>query len=101
MGLGLEVGILADLKEVNAEGFAYFKRQFGILNQVLSDAGLGRMSNLKSLTGSSPAPCTGTAGSTIFGVSEPIWLSAGPFHRQVIRKPPTIRSSSAITGMAS
>jgi len=41
MGLGLEVGILADLKEVNAEGFAYFKRQFGILNQVLSDAGLG------------------------------------------------------------
>ena len=41
MGLALEVGILADLKEADAEGFAYFKEQFGILNQVLSDAGLG------------------------------------------------------------
>jgi hypothetical protein len=40
MGLALEVGILADLKKADAEGFAYFKEQFGILNQVLSDAGL-------------------------------------------------------------
>jgi hypothetical protein len=42
MGLALEVGILADLKKADAEGFAYFKEQFEILNQVLSDAGLGR-----------------------------------------------------------
>lgn len=41
MGLDLEVGILADFKEADAEGFAYFKEQFGILNQFLSDAGLG------------------------------------------------------------
>jgi len=41
MGLALEVGILADLKEADAEGFAYFKELFGILNQVLSEAGLG------------------------------------------------------------
>jgi hypothetical protein len=41
MGLALEVGILADLKEADAEGFAYFKEQFGILNQFLSGARLG------------------------------------------------------------
>ncbi len=41
MGLGLEVGILADLKEADEEGFAHYKEQFGILNQVLSNAGLG------------------------------------------------------------
>jgi hypothetical protein len=41
MGLGLEVGILADLKEADGEGFAYYKEQFGILSQVLSGAGLG------------------------------------------------------------
>lgn len=41
MGLELEVGILSDLKEADAERFAYFKEQFGILNQVPSDAGLG------------------------------------------------------------
>jgi hypothetical protein len=40
MGLGLEVGILADLKKADAEGFAYYKKQFRILNQVLSAAGL-------------------------------------------------------------
>jgi hypothetical protein len=32
MGLGLEVGILADLKEADGEGFAYYKEQFGILS---------------------------------------------------------------------
>jgi hypothetical protein len=39
MGLGLEVGILADLKEADEEGYAHFKDQFGVLNQVLSRAG--------------------------------------------------------------
>lgn len=40
MGLDLEVGILADLKEADEEGFAYYKEQFGVLNQVLSGARL-------------------------------------------------------------
>src|SRR5262249_3659514 len=40
MGLALEVGGLADLKEADEEGFERLKEQFGIVNQVLSGAGL-------------------------------------------------------------
>jgi hypothetical protein len=35
MGLGLEVGILADLSEMDEEGYAYYKKQFEIVSQVL------------------------------------------------------------------
>jgi hypothetical protein len=41
MGLALEVGILADLKEADAEGVAYFKERFGILNQSSLQRGAG------------------------------------------------------------
>jgi len=50
MGLGVQVGILAELKEANAGGFAYFKGQFGILNQLSPSWAWGCMSNLKNLT---------------------------------------------------
>ncbi|TWT39090.1 hypothetical protein [Blastopirellula retiformator] len=36
MGLALEVGILADLKTADEEGFAHFKVQFDLLNQLLA-----------------------------------------------------------------
>jgi hypothetical protein len=40
MGLDLEVGILADLKEADDEGFAHYREQFAVLNQVLASVGL-------------------------------------------------------------
>ena len=40
MGLALEVGILADLKKQDAEGFAYYKKEFAVLNRVLANVGL-------------------------------------------------------------
>lgn len=40
MGLGLEVGILADLKEADDEGFAYCLEQFEIVSKVLRAEGL-------------------------------------------------------------
>lgn len=40
MGLGLEVGILADLKEADDEGFAYYCEQFEIVSKVLRANGL-------------------------------------------------------------
>lgn len=40
MGLGLEVGILADLKIHDPEGFELFQEQFDYLNQLLQDRDL-------------------------------------------------------------
>jgi hypothetical protein len=40
MGLSLEVGMLADLKESDNEGFLYYQGQFDKVNQALSEAGL-------------------------------------------------------------
>ena len=37
MGLALEVGILADLKTADEEGYAYFRDQFALLNQLLTE----------------------------------------------------------------
>jgi hypothetical protein len=36
MGLALEVGILADLKTADEEGYAYFRDQFALLNALLT-----------------------------------------------------------------
>lgn len=37
MGLALEVGILADLKTADPEGYEYFQSQFAMLNALLAD----------------------------------------------------------------
>ncbi len=37
MGLALEVGILADLKEADEEGYEYFREQFALLNELLTE----------------------------------------------------------------
>jgi hypothetical protein len=41
MGLALEVGILADLKDADEEGYASYLDEFETLNKVLHSAGLG------------------------------------------------------------
>src|SRR5271165_3852084 len=38
MSLSLEVGILADLLEMDEEGYAHYKEQFEIVSQVLSNS---------------------------------------------------------------
>jgi hypothetical protein len=38
MGLGLEVGILAGLLEMDKEGYAHYKEQFQVVRQVLSNS---------------------------------------------------------------
>lgn len=40
MGLALQVGILAELQELDQEGFDYFREQFALINQVLKANGL-------------------------------------------------------------
>ena len=42
MGLAIEVGILADLKTADEEGYEYFVSQFELLNTLLSENGLPR-----------------------------------------------------------
>jgi hypothetical protein len=37
MGLALEVGILADLKTADEEGYEYFREQFSLLNELLTE----------------------------------------------------------------
>jgi hypothetical protein len=109
MGLDLEVGILADFKEADAEGFAYFKEQFGILNQFLSDAGLGTHVEPEELDEVFSCRMYGYSGlhylrriAAHLALGGPtIWLSAGLFRRQAMMKPPRIRSSIAITLIAS
>jgi hypothetical protein len=101
MGLNLEVGILADLKEADDDGFAYFKEQFKILNQVLSGAGLG--------THVEPEELDEVFSCDMYGYSGLHYLRRIGAHLALgrptppprTRKPPTIRSSSAITGIAS
>ena len=40
MGLGLEVGILADLRENDEEGYEYFRSQLDALNSCLQQANI-------------------------------------------------------------
>ena len=40
MGLALEVGILADLKTADEEGYRHFQDQFELVNQLLTQNGL-------------------------------------------------------------
>ena len=37
MGLAIEVGMLADMKTADNEGYAYYKEQFNLLNSLLND----------------------------------------------------------------